>query len=37
MRPTASDGVVAFTGIIGAISRGAADFLVLRDLVKKVG
>ena len=31
------NGVVAFAGVIGAISRNAADLLVLRDLVEKVG
>ena len=29
--------IVAFARVVGAISRNATDFLVLRDLVEKVG
>jgi hypothetical protein len=29
--------IVAFARIVGAISHDATDFLVLRDLVEKVG
>ena len=31
------DCIVAFAGVVGAISRNAADLLVFRDLVEKVG
>lgn len=31
------DHIVAFSGVVGAICRDAADFLILRDLVEKVG
>jgi hypothetical protein len=29
--------IVAFARVVGAINRNATDFLVLRDLVEKVG
>ena len=37
MRPTASDGVVAFTGIIGTVCGDATDRLARRDLVEQIG
>ncbi len=37
MGTTICNRIVAFAPVVGAISRNASDFLVLRDLVEKVG
>jgi hypothetical protein len=37
MGAAVGNGIVTLTCVIGAISRDATDFLVLRDLVEKVG
>ena len=37
IRPAASDGVVAFAGIIGTVCGDATDRLVCRDLVEQIG
>ena len=37
IRPTVSDGIVAFASIIGTVCGDAADRLVRRDLVQQIG
>jgi hypothetical protein len=32
-----SDGIVAFASVVGTVGIDAPDFLILRDLVEKVG
>ena len=37
MGATIRDGIVVFSGVVGAVRRDAVDLFILRDLVEQIG